>query len=233
MKNGFLICFLGIDGSGKSTLAKYLCRELKKRQYDVNYVWWLKGDQSLVRRTLKAAVGSSRYTKLEMDAKQQKVVTRDGRIINRVFKSLFPKILIADYLRFGLINAWLPSIVARDKIIVFDRFMYDVILATAREFELTAAQRLKLFRLCRILLPKPDLVFLIDVPPEVCYARKKDEIESVQESRDNWETYQTLPPLLDQLTEGRIVRVDNTRDPQVVEEEIRTTTLELLEEDGH
>ena len=108
MKKGFSICFLGIDGSGKSTLAKYLCRELKQRQYDVNYVWWLKGDQSLVRRTLKA-VGSSRYTKLEMDAKQQKVVTRDRRIINRVFKSLFPKILIADYLRFGLIKRVAPE----------------------------------------------------------------------------------------------------------------------------
>ena len=98
---------------------------------------------------------------------------------------------------------------------------------------MTAAQRLKLFRLCSVLLPKPDLVFLIDVPPEVCYARKKHEIESVQESRDNWETYQTLPPLLDQLTKGRIMQVDNTRNPQVVEEEIRATTLELLEEDGH
>ncbi len=232
MKRGFLICFLGIDGSGKSTLAKYLCRELKKRHYDVNYVWWLKGDYSLVRKTLKV-VGSSRYTKLEMDAKQQKVVTRDRRTINRVFKSLFPRILIADYLRFGLINAWLPSLVARDKIIIFDRFMYDVILATSREFELTAAQRLKLFRLCSLLLPKPDMVFLIDVPPEVCYARKRDEIESVQESRDNWETYQALSPLLGQLTKGRIMQIDNTRNPLVVEEEIRATTLELLEEGGH
>ena len=232
MKKRFSICFLGIDGSGKSTLAKYLCLELKNRQYDVNYLWWLKGDQSLVRRTLKA-VGSSRYTKVEMDAKQQKVDTSDRRLINRVFKLLFPKILIADYLRFGLIHAWLPRLMAPDTVTIFDRFMYDVIVATSREFELTAAQRMKLFRLCSLLLPKPDLVFLIDVPPEVCYGRKKDEIASVQESRDNWEAYQVLPPLLDQLTKGRIMRVDNTRDPQVVEEEIRATTLELLEEDGH
>ncbi len=232
MKKGFSICFLGIDGSGKSTLAKYLYRELKKIHYDVNYVWWLEGDKSLVRRTLKA-IGSSRYIKLEMDAKQQKVVTRNGRIADRVFTSLFSRILITDYLRFGLINAWLPSLVARDKVIIFDRFMYDVILTTSREFEFTATQRLKLFRLCSILLPKPDLVFLIKVPPEVCYVRKKQEIQSLQESYDKWETYQALHPLLGQLTKGRIVQVDNTRCPQDVEEEILATTLELLEGGGH
>jgi thymidylate kinase len=232
MNKGFSICFFGIDGSGKSTLAKSLYLELKKRQYDVNYVWWLKGDQSLVRRTLKA-VGSSRYTKLEMDAKQQKVVTSDGRIANRVFTSLFPKILVADYLRFGLINAWLPILVASDKVLIFDRFMWDVILAISREFEFTPARRLKFFRLCRALLPKPDLVFTIDVPPEVCYLRKKQEIESQQESYDKWEIYQALRPLLDQLTEGKIMHVDNTRNPQDVQEEILTTTLEQLEGGGH
>jgi dTMP kinase len=232
MNKGFSICFFGIDGSGKSTLAKYLYLELKKRQYDVNYVWWLKGDRSLVRRALKA-VGSSRYAKLEMDAKQQKVVTRDGRIADRVFTSLYPIILVADYLRFGLINAWLPSLVASDKVIIFDRFMWDVILAISSEFEFTQARRLKLLRLCSALLPKPDLVFTIEVPPEVCYLRKKQEIESLQESYDKWEKYQALRPSLDQLTKGKIVQVDNTRDPQDVQEEILATTLELLEGEGH
>jgi dTMP kinase len=232
MNKGFSICFLGIDGSGKSTLAKYLCRELKNRQYDVSYVWWLQGNQSLVRRTLKA-VGPSRYTKLEMDAKQQKVVTRGGRIANRVFTSLFPIILVADYLRFGLMNAWLPRLVASDKVIIFDRFMWDVILAISREFEFTPARRLKLFQLCSALLPKPDLVFTIEVPPEVCYLRKKQEIASLQESYDNWEMYQAFRPLLAQLTKGRIMQVDNTRNQQDVQEEILATTLELLEGNGH
>ncbi len=230
MNKGFSICFLGIDGSGKSTLAKYLCLELKKRRYDVNYIWWLEGNQSLVRRTLKA-VGSSRYTKPEMDAKQQKVVTRDRRIANRVFTSLFPTILVADYLRFGLMNAWLP-LVASDKVIIFDRFMWDVILAISREFDFTPARRLKLFQLCSTLLPKPDLVFTIEVPPEVCYLRKKQEIASLQESYDNWEMYQAFRPLLAQLTTGRIMQVDNTRNQQDVQEEILTTTLELLEKNG-
>jgi thymidylate kinase len=232
MKKRFSICFLGIDGSGKSTLARYLCLELKKRKYDVSYVWWLKGDQSLARRILRT-VGSSKYTKIEMDAKQQKVVVSNKRFVNRVFKALYPKILIADYLRFGVINAWLPSLLAPEKVMIFDRFMYDVIVAISREFGLPEAQRLRLFRLFSLLIPKPDLVFLIEVPPEICFVRKRGEIESLQESRDNWETYQILPPLLDKLTNGRILRVDNTRDAQIVEEEILATTLELLEGNGH
>ena len=227
MNHGFSICFLGIDGSGKSTLAKHLCQELKHRGYKVSYVWWLKGDTSLLRRTLKA-IGSSRHVKLEVDVQRQKVVTTDARLIDRAFKLLFPIILLADYLRFGVVHAWLPRIADSNKVIIFDRFIYDVILALSEEFELTKATQLKLFRLFSVLLPKPELVFLIDVPPEVCYARKKQEINSVQEARDKWETYQILPPVLDQLTDGRIVEVDNTKNPLDVNKEILATALELL-----
>jgi thymidylate kinase len=232
MKNGVSICFLGIDGSGKSTLAKHLCQELKHRGYNVSYVWWLRGDTSLLRRTLKA-IGSSRYVKLKVDAKRQKVVTTDTRTINRAFKSLFPKIVIADNLRFGVVNAWLPRIAASNKVMIFDRFIYDVILAVSNEFEMTRTEQLKLFRLFSVLLPNPDLIFLIDVPPEVCYNRKKEEINSVQEARDKWEAYQILPPVLGQLTDGRIVKVDNTRNPLEVNKDILTTALELLEGEGH
>jgi thymidylate kinase len=232
MKNGVSICFLGIDGSGKSTLAKHLCQELKHRGYKVSYVWWLKGDTSLLRRTLKA-IGSSRYVKLKVDAKRQKVVTKDARLISKAFKTLFPMMIIADYLRFGVVNAWLPRIADSSKVIIFDRFIYDVILALSEEFELTRTAQMRLFRLFSVLLPKPELVFLIDVPPEVCYIRKKQEIGSVQEARDKWETYQILPPVLDQLTDGRIVEVDNTRNPLDVNAEILATALELLGSDGH
>jgi dTMP kinase len=227
MKNYVSICFLGIDGSGKSTLAKHLCQELEHRGYKVSYVWWLKGDTSLLRRTLKA-IGSSRYVKLKVDTKRQKVVTTDARLINRAFKSFYPMILMADYLRFGFVNAWLPRIMASNKVIIFDRFIYDVILALSEEFELRRTAQLRLFRLFSVLLPKPDLVFLIDVPPEVCYIRKKQEIGSVEEARDKWETYQILLPVLDQLTDGKIVKVDNTRNPFDVNDEILATALELL-----
>jgi thymidylate kinase len=137
-------------------------------------------------------------------------------------------ILLADYLRFGVVHAWLPRIAASNKVIIFDRYIYDVILALSEEFELTRTTQLKLFRLFSVLLPKPELVFLIDVPPEVCYARKNQEINSVQEARDKWETYQILPPVLDQLTDGRIVEVDNTKNPLDVNKEILATALELL-----
>jgi thymidylate kinase len=221
------ICFLGIDGSGKSSLAKHLCEELKHRDYNVSYVWWLRGNTSLVRRTLKA-IGSSRYVKLKVDAESQKVVTADARLIHKAFRWLFPVVIIADYLRFGIANAWLPKLAASDKVIIFDRFMYDVILALSEEFELTRAAQLRLLRFVSVLLPKPDLVFLIEVPPEVCYIRKKDEINSMQEARRKWEAYQLFSPLLDQLTDGRIVKIDNTKDLVHVNEEILATALQLL-----
>ena len=230
MKKSVIICFLGIDGSGKSTLAKHLCEDLKTARYKSTYTWWLKREQSQFRRTLKA-FGTSKYLKLEIDPKNKRVAASNNKIIGRIFKSWYPIFLILDYLSFALSNAWIPKVSSTDTIIIFDRFMYDVILAVSDEFEFTERQEQKLLKLCSILTPKPDLIFKIDVPPEISYSRKKDEIDSIRDAEVKLEAYDKLDPLLPTLTSGKIVRIDNTRDFAVVRSEILKTTLTLIEGD--
>jgi thymidylate kinase len=230
MKKSVIICFLGIDGSGKSTLAKHLYEDLRTAQYNATYTWWLKREQSLFRRTLKA-FGTSRYLKLEIDAKNKRVAANNNKIIGRLFRSWYPIIPFLDYLSFALSNAWIPKVSSNDAIIIFDRFMYDVVLALSDEFEFTERQEQKLLKLCSILVPKPDLIFKIDVPPEISYARKKDEIDSIRDAEVKHEAYNKLDPLLPTLTSGKIVRIDNTRDFAVVRSEILKTTLTLIEGD--
>lgn len=88
---------------------------------------------------------------------------------------------------------------------------------TSHEFELAATQRLKLFRMCGVLLSKPDLFFLNQVLRKRAACAKRNAIESFQESRDNWETFQAALAYTRSVAKGRIVRVDNTRNPRVVE----------------
>jgi thymidylate kinase len=230
MKKSVIICFLGMDGSGKSTLAKHLYEDLKKAQYNATYTWWLKREQSRFRRALKA-FGTSKYLKLEIDAKNKRVAASNNTIIGRVFQSWYPIIPILDYLSFALSNAWIPKVSSNDAIIIFDRFMYDVVLALSDEFEFTERQEQKLLKLCSILVPKPDLIFKIDVPPEIAYARKKDEIDSIRDAEVKHEAYNKLDLLLPTLTSGKIIRIDNTRDFAVVRSEILKTTLTLIEGD--
>jgi thymidylate kinase len=80
-------------------------------------------------------------------------------------------------------------------------------------------------------VPKPDLIFKIDVPPEISYSRKKDEIDSIRDAEVKYEAYNKLDPQLPTLTSGKIVRIDNTRDFAVVRSQILKTTLTLIEGD--
>jgi len=202
MKKGIFICFIGIDGSGKSTLSRYLYEVLKKRGYNVSYMWWLEGEDSLLRRVLRR-IGKSKHLNLKCNdnTNSSKAVHKDKPITTKIFRALYPKIVLLDYLRFGIVKAWLPKMIGRSKIIIFDRFFYDVIIALSKEFDFPDFRRARLFKLYSKLLPNPDLIFIIDVPPEVSYLRKKEEIK----------------------------RIDNTRELGTVKAEILKATLDFLE----
>jgi dTMP kinase len=170
MKKGVFICFIGIDGSGKSTLSRYLYEELKRRNYNVSYTWWLEGEDSLLRRLLRR-IGKSKYSNLESDANNSNKKNKDESMLTKMFQVLYPKLVLLDYLRFGMVKAWIPKIMGRGKIIIFDRFVYDVVLAISKEFGFSDAKRARLSKIYSRLLPNPDLIFIIDVPPEVSYLR--------------------------------------------------------------
>lgn len=226
MKKGKIICFLGIDGSGKSTLARSLYRELEKRGNNVTYTWWQEGDYSLFRQ-IALSIGSSKRLHVNRDSHTRETPAEKRRLVNKLFKLLWPTAVILDYLRFAFVKAWIPA-ASRDKIIVFDRFMYDVVGSLSEEFEWTEVQEHRLQKLCAALIPKPDLVFMIQVPPEVAYMRKKEELQSIDMAEGKLKVLQRLDPVLGTLTPGKIVTVDNTQDLECVETEILMTTLDFL-----
>lgn len=228
MKKDLLICFMGTDGSGKSTLSRYLYEELKKRNYNVSYIWWLEGENSLLRRLLRR-IGKSKYSNLGSNAKGSNAPGKDKSITTKIFRILYPRIVLLDYLKFGIIKAWLPKIMGRGKVIIFDRFFYDVVLAISEEFDFTDARRERLFKIFSRLLPNPNLIFVIDVPPEVSYLRKKEEIKSVGNAKAMWEGYQEFYSSLNNLTSGEIVRINNTREIEMTKVEILKGTLKFLE----
>jgi thymidylate kinase len=218
-----LICFIGIDGSGKSTLSKYLYEELKRRNYNVSYTWWLEGEDSFLRRVLRR-IGSRSHSS---GSNADKPHVKNNNLKTKLFCAVYPRLVLLDYLRFGILKTWRPRLL-HTQIIIFDRYIYDVILALSTEFSFSDVRKKRLFSIFNKLLPVPDLIFLINVPPEVAYSRKSEEIESIETAQLIWNNYQQMYAVLDNITPRKILRIDNTRELETVKAEILDASVELL-----
>jgi thymidylate kinase len=226
MRRGKIVCFVGVDGSGKSTLSKSLFEELQRKGFSVTYIWWLECENSLLRRFLRS-FGGKRPSNMESD--EIPVVARgNAPSLSIPIRNLYPFLVLLDYLRFGLsrTRGRIPRL--KNSILILDRYHYDTIWALAYEFGFSDKMRRRVMSLFNDLLPKPDLLFIIEVPPEVSYERKKAEYSSIQDATYMWQSYQGLWPLLDRLAPGAVKRVDNTSEKSIVESDIlKITMLEL------
>jgi dTMP kinase len=226
MTQSKIICFLGVDGSGKTTLSRSLSEELRRKGFSISHVWWLECENSLLRRLLRG-FGGKRLSNLESD--EIPVVARgNAPSLSIPIRNLYPLLVLLDYLRFGLSITRGRIPILKNSILILDRYHYDTIWALADEFGFPDKMRRRVMSLFNDLLPKPDLLFIIEVPPEIAYARKKAEYSSIQDATYMWQSYQDLWPLLDRLAPGAVKRIDNTSEKSIVESDIlKITMLEL------
>lgn len=176
-KKSMLICFTGIDGSGKTTLAKALVGHLGSRGIPSRYVYgrlqpiilwpvFLVGRVLFLRRKdmYRDYVGYSQAKK--------------GLLENRILSTVYECLVLFDYFFQITMKIRLPLAIGRD--IVCDRYVYDTVI-TDLAVDLNYPQWRIGKALGRYLwlFPKPDLVFLIDVPEEIANQRK-DDVPSVK-----------------------------------------------------
>ena len=102
---------------------------------------------------------------------------------------------------------------ARGRFVVFDRYSYDALLSPSRR--LGRAARIRRWVLARC-CPAPDLVFVLDAPGEVLYARKGEHTPERLEAQR-----QQYLALRARLPEARVV--DVTREPAEIRREITRT----------
>lgn len=219
------ICFMGMDGSGKSALSTYVFHELNK-DYKASYIWWLEGDRSLFRnlcRKVGMANGSSN--------KQGHVETASIKampFIGNIFNFICPRLILFDYLLFGLKKVYSQKLLREKEVFILDRYIYDVGFALSKEFGYDFFHKSLLYSISRKFLPDPDLLFIIEIPPETSFERKPEEIKSLDNANLMWKRYHELYSLLDNLTKARVVQIDNTRQIDLVKKEILNYVLEVI-----
>jgi len=75
----------------------------------------------------------------------------------------------ADYV-FGYLLKILPALI-RTRLVLFDRYMYDLLVDSKR---VRYGGPHWLLRFATRFIPRPDLVVLLDAPPEVLWSRKQE-----------------------------------------------------------
>lgn len=158
---GFLITISGIDGSGKSSNAIALYKSLSQRGLPVAQAW--AGHKPAFSYPILALVRLLGYTR-RLRIAGIPFFRRDIQN-NRAISRLWPLVLALDFVPNALVLVALP--LRRRKIVVCDRYVYDVVAELAQESTLG----LRTKRLLLSLLPHPDIAFLMDVDENLAWRR--------------------------------------------------------------
>ncbi|MFX0204411.1 MAG: dTMP kinase [Candidatus Hodarchaeota archaeon] len=204
------ICFIGIDGSGKTTLAKQIMKTLIDKGFKVKYTWsrfepWIS----------KPFIFLAKFFFLNKDNMnlnyKQYSATRKNLFKNNILYSLYLVLIIPDVIIQNMIKIGIPIIMGR--YIVADRYIYDTVVDIAVDRKFDINNTMILLRVLLYLLPKPKIVFLLDVDEEIAFKRKKD-IPSLEYIKDRRTLYINIGK------EIGAVKLDGTKNLLTLESEI-------------
>lgn len=190
-KNRFpcLICLVGIDGSGKTTLAKVFVEEAKKRGITYKYVWG--NAQPIFLRPLRALAHLTFLRSFDMkrDYEQYEKIKEEASSKHVILSWIYGRIFLLDYIIWLFLKVKLPLLFGQK--IICDRYVIDVAVNLYflnknyfPNIENTIRSLFKYF-------PKPELLYIVDVPVSVAFARKTD-IPSVDFLEKRRAIYQRL-----------------------------------------
>jgi dTMP kinase len=170
-RKGVLVCFVGIDGSGKSTLAKALATIMEQQGIERRYVWGGFNDSfTIFRPVVAAAKGSVFRGSRHMEESRTKGMVVKSPVLSTIYQYL----VLTDYIFQSSIRVGLPLALGRN--VICDRYIYDLIVAVGVLLDYSVDRTMALLDRCLAVLPKPDLVFLVDLPEELAFQRKDDVV---------------------------------------------------------
>ncbi|MCL0038952.1 hypothetical protein M1N46_01725 [Dehalococcoidia bacterium] len=201
------ICFVGIDGSGKTTQAKRLIELMQGRGVRSKYVW-NKFEPRLAAPFLKMAKAVFFRKKGIFENYTEHIRTKRRLLANPVVSVAYQYLWLIDYLCQILFKTRIALM--RGKSIVCDRYIYDPIVDLAVDLNYSEEEVKRMVRRILPLFPKPDVIFLIDLPEGVAYQRKTD-VPSLDYLRERREIYLNIGK------ECGMILLDGSRDHAEIE----------------
>jgi len=182
-KRKFFICFTGMDGTGKTTQAKRLVETLNGKGIKCHYVWNTYQNFFMKPLIIIARLLFFRGKDAFQDYSDYSH-TRSGILGSRFVSKPYEWLVLFDYLCQTLVRIIIPRLLGKS--IVCDRYLYDVVINLHLDLGYSRDKGKKLLHSLQRILPRPDMVFVIDIPPEVGIQRKNDvpSIEYLEIRRD-------------------------------------------------
>jgi len=179
---GKLICFIGVDGSGKTTISKEVAKTLSEKGIKCKHTYgrlqpFILRPLTVIARKLIARKAGRNYKAYK---KEKKEAVKKMRILSK----LYTMILLVDYYIQLFVRVKLPLLFG--KVVICDRYVYDTVIndipLESENIDTIESWIDRIFNFA----PRPDIVFLIDVPEEISMMRKNDilSIEYIRERRD-------------------------------------------------
>jgi thymidylate kinase len=215
-----LIVLMGLDGSGKTLQANLLAEWLASRGERAEVVW-MRGESYITApliRLGKAFLGGPREKKRgegisDPGAYEKYTESKRSMFKNPVLGSIWRSCTLIDhYISFRKALGRVPGDVT---VVILDRYVYDSMIDIDSAFGSGGREtkRLLTSHLFR-LFPRPEMVVLLEIPPEVGMKRK-DDIPSLEYLESRYPVYHIIAERVGART------VDATKPVEQVQADIR------------
>ena len=220
-----LIVLMGLDGSGKSTQAEMASEWLRSRGIPTEVVW-MRGESYITQPVLsigKALLRAPRQEKRGGGIESGKDYERyvDGKqamFKNRFLRAIWRTLTIIDlYITFKLS---FRSVGRDTRVVILDRYVYDSLIDIDSAFGSGGTEAVRMLDSSLLgLFPEPDMVFLLEIPPEEAMKRK-DDIPSIVYLEERHDLYLKFAEITG------AIRLDSTASKEQVQTRIRNRLKE-------
>jgi thymidylate kinase len=191
------IAFCGADGSGKTRHSEALRQAFRTSGIKARTVWSRAGSLPLTQRLLRI-MRKAGFSRPPRDQRRRDVKDRQ-RLESSLKMSLWMLINGLDLVFFTFFTITLPLIFGG--VVIADRFLVDFLVDLESTRGASDFKR-PFYRLLKLLLPSPDLVFYLNVHPDAIQQRRCDE--NPADLQKSYALYQNVLP------ESGVIVIDNS-----------------------
>jgi len=170
----FSICFCGVDGSGKTSQINILKDILKRINREVIVIHMFSENSTIISKLHNKNIINKFIVFI--------------RNLNDSFLNSSLKIIMR--LTNILLDSWITTAINarkyKNKIVIYDRYFYDVLVILASEYP----KIVNFLMSFAVIIPKPNTVFILDINPEVAIQRKEEN--SLRETKVVCDLYRLL-----------------------------------------